>query len=616
MRIRNTVSILIITSLIFFNTVILLSQDNVVTPEDSTAITGMTVPEMVQVLSANFSAGANMVAGIDSSVSLQFVINGNVPVPFSQSAVKQGSEPASAGPDPGLPYFTVRFAMPIPPSYTGKDVAALTGMDSMVYTHNHSPGFEIMPNGDALAVYFSTPSGKREADTSTSFVQARLRYGSEDWDMPGLFFKTRGYNDQSAMLWNDNGKIWFFGGGRDISDMVPFRIATSVDNGASWVFSIPGLDAPASGFTAQPIIDAFRGPDRSIYMAMDGTDAESFLWRSSDDGVTWHDMGGRTGGRHSVITPLDDNGNLLSIGGKNSNTGGWSPMNMSTDWGATWSKSVPSPFPPLGPRQRPSMIRLASGNLLFVSDSYLIGRKKEPPEGWEYGNNCFVAVSKDNGTSWHIKILPVQVPATGKKFPTLGYVTVRQAPNGVIHMLTTINQPCLHYEFNEAWIWSEEGDALPETTGGTVRKFSESYPGGQVRSEWSARICRDGRYLLHGKQTDYYRDGSVQHKATYENGRKYGHEVFYLPDGTKAWSWHRDLKKNTGKWTHYWPDGKKKIESSWNIKPVAPGLQRQFYGYVAEGPARHWDEHGNLVAVYNFLNGDLIDDEPASGKTR
>src|SRR5439155_679501 len=115
---------------------------------------------------------------------------------------------------------------------------------------------------------------------STSFVQARLRYGSEDWDMPELFFKTKNYNDQSGLLWNDGGKIWFFGGGRGISDAVPFRIATSADNGATWSFSIPQLDRPAADYTAQPITSAFRGADGSIYFAMDADGAQSFLWRS------------------------------------------------------------------------------------------------------------------------------------------------------------------------------------------------------------------------------------------------------------------------------------------------------------------------------------------------
>lgn len=566
---------------------------------------------LIHVTAANFSPGANMTT-FDGSNHIQFVIDAATPVPFSQSAVKQSTEPASLGPNPEVPYFTVRFAMPIPPAYTKTDVAALTGMDSRVYRHNHSPGFEILPNGDALAVYFSTPAGKAEADSSTSFVQARLRYGCEDWDMPELFFKTQGHNDQSGLLWNDDGKLWFFGGGRDISDFVPFRMTTSTDNGATWTYSIPQVDKPAASYTAQPITSAFRGPDRSIYFAMDGDGAHSFLWRSSDDGIHWHDMGGRTGGRHSAILPLDDKGNLLSIGGKNSSVEGWSPQNLSTDWGATWSSSEPSPFPPLGTAQRPSLIRLSSGQLLFASDSYMHKLKKAPPDGWEYGDNCFVAISKDNGATWHVKTLPVQIPAHHRiAHPSLGYVTARQAPNGVIHLLTTVTLPCLHYELNEAWIWSDAGDIAPETSGGTIKEFSESYPNGKLRSKWSARICPNGRYLLHGTQMDYYEDGAKQHQVTYANGRKTGEETFWSSDGKKVWTWHRDLKNNRGVWTHYWPNGKKKIESTWNIKPEARDLKRNFFGYVAEGPSRHWDEQGDLIASHHFVNGSPTESDPS-----
>src|SRR5262245_35037254 len=344
-------------------------------------------------------------------------------------------------------------------------------MDPMVFHHNHFPGFEILPNGDALAVYFSTPLGRAEADSSTSFVQARLRYGSEDWDMPELFFKTKNYNDQSGLLWNDNGKLWFFGGGRAISDAVPFRIATSTDNGSTWTFSIPHLHRLSNDYTAQPITIAFRGADGSIYFAMDAKEAESFLWRSSDNGIHWHDMGGRTGGRHSAIVPLDERGNLLAIGGKNSSVNGWSPQNVSTNWGATWSSSIASPFPTLGTAQRPSLIRLASGNLFFATDSYLHKLDRPPPHGWKYGDRCVVALSTNNGATWHIKALPVQLPGHQRtNHPTLGYVTARQAPNGVIHLLTTVSLPCLHYELNEAWIGSDAGDVPTETSGGTIKQ--------------------------------------------------------------------------------------------------------------------------------------------------
>jgi antitoxin component YwqK of YwqJK toxin-antitoxin module len=163
----------------------------------------------------------------------------------------------------------------------------------------------------------------------------------------------------------------------------------------------------------------------------------------------------------------------------------------------------------------------------------------------------------------------------------------------------------LDYEFNEAWILSDAGDITPETTGGKIKAFSESYPNGKIRSKWSARICTNGRYLLNGEETDYYENGAKQHEVVYENGRKKGDETFWTPDGTKVWTWYRDLKTNRGIWTHYWPNGKKKYESTWNLRPEARDLKRQFYGYVAEGPAQHWDEQGKLIASYEFVKGDL-----------
>lgn len=531
--------------------------------------------------------------------------NSEVP-PFAQLAIKQGVEPALFGPDPKIPYFTVRFAMPIPPENATNNVAALTGIDPMVFTHNHSPGFEILPNGDALAVYFSTPPGKSESDPTTSFVQARLRYGAEEWDLPELFFKTENYNDQSGLLWNDNGTIRFFGGGRDISDSVPFRMAISTDNGATWTLSLPQLDKPAEDFTAQPITSAFRGADGAIYFAMDADKAQSFLWRSTDDGIHWHDMGGRTGGRHSVIVPLDNKGNLLSIGGKNSGVNGWSPKSFSTNWGASWSKSIESPFPPLGSAQRPSLIRLADGNLFFVSDAFLNKAGKAPPDGWKFGNDCFVAISTNNGVSWRIKPLPVQLPNYQRGTNgTLGYVTARQAPNGVIHILTTVTQPCLHYELNESWVFSDAGDIAPETSGGTIKEFSEKYSNGKLRSQWSARICPNGRYLVDGREMDFYESGVKQHEVVYASGRKTGGETFWLPDGKKLWSWSHDLKHNRSVWTQYWPNGRKRVESTWNTQPEARDLKRSFFGLVADGPVQEWGEDGKPTHLGNFVNGSL-----------
>lgn len=562
--------------------------------------------ETVSVWAPGFSPVITEASSGPDRIALQTDSNAT---PLCQSAIKQGTEPALFGPDPHVPYFTVDFALPVPPENAQDLEAAFTGMDTNVFTHNHSPGFEILPNGDTLAIYFSTPPGKSESDPSTSFIQARLRYGAVEWDLPELFLKFENHNDQSGLLWNDNGTIRFFGGGRNLSDWVPFKMATSTDNGETWTLSLPQLDEPANDYAAQPITSAFRSADGLIYFAMDGSKSQSFLWRSKDNGVHWQQMAGRTGGRHSVIVPLDDRGDLLSIGGKNSSVYGWSPENFSTNWGASWSKSVASPFPPLGSAQRPSMIRLADGNLFFVSDAWLQKKDQAPPKGWNYGDGCFVAISTNNGTSWRIKAIPVQLPNHQyRRYGTVGYVTARQGPNEDIHILTTETQPCLHYELNEAWIFSDEGDVAPETAGGVVRNFSENFPDGKIRSQWSARICPHGRYLLDGEESDYNDNGSKQHEVTYASGRKTGLETYWSPDGKKLCTWSHDLKDNISVWTQYWPNGRVKSKSSWKTEGQARDLSRSFFGLIADGPAYQWAEDGKPIRACLFTNGAFAGD--------
>lgn len=573
----------------------------------STTLWAQQKEHVYPVLGSQIKAGSNMTApGNEKGETVRFDIMERGQVPFTQSAVRQTSEAVGYAPKGDVPYFTVRYALPVPPAYTKTETAALTGIDRGVYHHHHSPGFEILDNGDALAIYFSSPRGVTENDTAATFVQARLRYGSEEWDMPELFFSTQGGNDQSGLLWKDNGRLWFFGGGRDMSDYVPFRIATSDDNGASWTFCIPQFDKRPADFTAQPITNAFRDPKDNIYMAMDAKGSQSFLWRSNDGGTTWHDMGGRTTGRHSTIVPLDDRGTLLSIGGKNANVEGWTPQNISHDWGRTWDAATPAPFPQLGSGQRPSMIRLQSGALLFVSDGYLHKHGIAAPDGWNKPYDAFVAISKDNGLTWHYKTLPAGLPMDGRQpYTSVGYCVARQSPNGIIHVLTTKSSPGLHYEFNEAWLYSDAGDQQPESTGGEVRTFREYHANGKLKAAWSARICPNGRYLLDGQLTDYYPDGKVQHQAYYQNGRKTGRELFRNPDGTTRWTWERSLITSHGKWTLYWPNGKKRIESLWLTNPQARDAPRHYFGYVADGPAIHYNEEGKAVKTYQFSMGVL-----------
>ena len=143
--------------------------------------------------------------------------------------------------------------------------------------------------------------------------------------------------------------------------------------------------------------------------------------------------------------------------------------------------------------------------------------------------------------------------------------------------------------------------------GGEVKAYSEKYPNGQLKAEWEAKTYPNGRYLLHGTTTDYYADGTVQHKVVYQDGRKTGEELFYNPDGTLRWRWERNLETMRGVWTQYYSNGQKRVESHWNIEPTPRDLDRKFVGYVAEGPATHWNEDGTQKAVYEFVKGEVVE---------
>ncbi|MCM1522818.1 MAG: exo-alpha-sialidase [Muribaculaceae bacterium] len=574
---------------------------------------GWAQDKILRVEASGFTTGANMSAPADSGGTVTHVLADRGFLPYTQQAVHNTSAKEVRGQKDKVgtqPFLRVRYALPIPPCYTAKETAPLVGVDYGVYVHNHSPGFEMLPNGDALAVYFSAPKGLSENDTSTTFVQARRRFGAEEWDMPELFFDTRDGNDQSGLLWQDGGKLWFFGGGRAISSHIPFRMATSDDNGATWTFSVPKVEGGFGDYTPQPVTNAFRDNDGAIYMATDGKSSTSMLWRSSDEGLTWHDMGGRTQARHSTIVPLDDKGTLLSIGGKNASRDGWTPQNISRDYGATWEEKTAAPFPILGSAQRPSLIRLQSGALLLVSDGYLIKKKIAPPESWGKSYNPFVAISKDDGKTWHYKELPYGLPHRERTFlPTLGYSTVRQAPDGTICVLATVARPGYEYEFNEEWIYSDDTAITPAKVAGKVSKSIERYPDGKKKAEWSGGLTAEGRYLLDGKCADYYPSGNKQHEATYDNGLKTGTETLWAEDGTPVWKWERDRKTGTAIWTKYHPNGTPAIVSYWNLNPIPRDVDTtmNYIGYEAHGPSTHYDPQGNVTATYNFVKGELVE---------
>lgn len=390
-------------------------------------------------------------------------------------------------------------------------------------------------------------------------------------DPPDLFLDLPDVDDHAPMLWNDAGRLWFFWGSNRLDAGFPFQWITSDDNGATWSRAhFPLFTTPVGGHSAQPISSAFRDANGRIYVASDAIGPESVLWQSDDNGQTWRDPGGRSGGRHTAFTLMRD-GRILGLGGKSSNIEGFMPKSISSDGGKTYTVTK-TPFPHLGSNQRPALIRLASGRLFMAGD--LQSEKGVQPAGiTERG--CYVALSEDEGETWRRRKLPGTQPHERKdryeqmKGDTLGYAVCRQAPNGNIHLIATMTEPCLHFEFNEAWILHGEnppGDdvALRANTATAirdVREYSDYDAAGRLRGRYRGGIGNDGRFLLQGAQTWYQADGRVEREAGYDLGRLAGIEKLYA-DGVLLWQ--RDHRADgTTVWTNYWPDATIRTQSTW-----------------------------------------------------
>ena len=496
-------------------------------------------------------------------------------VPWVRLCVKQAVPEVLRGPDPAKPHFRKRPLLPIPPENTPRKQILASGLHPAMLWHNHCPGLAVCPNGDVLAVYFT--AAPEEYTPSVAFIGSRLRFGADEWDMPSLFFDLPDACEESPLLWNDNGALWSVTGGVGMPG-VPFKWQTSEDSGATWSEVLfPVFTSPPGPHTEQPINSAFRGKDGTIYMPSDGEGATSVLWVSKDDGRTWFDTGGRTGGRHTTFVELKDGApgqrrGILGIGGKNSDIDGYMPKSISRDGGKTWEISK-TPFPALGANQRPTVIRLESGRLFMAGDwqSY----DGNQPEAVRAAGlrGAYVALSVDTGLSddegetWRIKTLPGVEPHEKKGYPTIGYSVAVQAQNGLIHLVTSMNPQNLHFEMNEAWILSDAEFVETQPANGEIREFEEKYPDGQTKTEWSAMLTNDGRYVFEGRETWWYPGCQVQYEVTYHLGRKVGTEEFFTEDGTKLWSWDHQ-PDGTSIWTQWRPNGTKKSQSAWREKKL------------------------------------------------
>lgn len=522
---------------------------------------------------------------------------------FPNLGIAQSGPAANIGPSSARPWFRKRYLLPTPPENTPPNQLAAfrtLGLPRAFLRHQHSPGLEVASNGDVIFVSFTAVS---ETDPDVALMTTRLRFGADAWDPPDLFLDLPDIDDHAPMLWNDAGTLWFVWGANKLDSGFPFQWLTSRDHGATWsATNFPLFTTSVGGYSAQPITNAFRDRNGRIHIASDAVGPESVLWESDDNGATWRDPVGRSGGRHTAFVELRD-GRLLGMGGKSSQIDNYMPRSISSDGGRTWTISK-TPFCWLGSNQRPALIRLASGRLFFAGD--LQNEKGSQPAGFtEHG--ALVALSDDEGETWRVRRLPGtqphETPARAKQLggDTLGYTVARQAPNGIIHLIATMTEPCLHFEFNEAWILAGDetiaraDDATLRRNTATrvreVREWIERDATGRIRLRYSGGIADDGRFVLQGKATWFLADGKAQRVADYALGVLVGRETFRDATGTLAWTRDHGADAATPTtFTTYWPNGAVRTRSTW----------RDLH---AEGPATLYAPDGREVMRAEFAHG-------------
>jgi formylglycine-generating enzyme required for sulfatase activity len=534
--------------------------------------------------------------------------------PFILQCIKQTDSYVRKRPDPKTPYFKVRPILPTPPENTQIPSAIQdTGLAPGILAHNHSPALVACPNGDLLVVYYSSSASSAESWPNIAFVGVRLRFGAQQWDMPEVIRDFGDINEYHTLLWNDNGTIYMFTGAIGLQDN-PFEWCTSNDSGATWTeFEFPKLVGKIGLYDAKPIASAFRDKDNTIYMASDGKRgdpaalerANSLLWATDNEGKTWYDTGGRTHGRHTIFVTLKD-GSIMGMGGKQSDINGYMPKSISFDKGKTWQKSI-TPFPALASNQRPSLVRLSSGRLFFASDYQTKGDGRAPEGVKERGS--LVALSDDEGMTWHIKTLEAATPHEGAVVPrpvykkdrrgnwdghkhkhdTIGYSVAIEGTNGMIHLISSMNQPNLHFEMNEAWILDSSQTGMQPEPVGKIRSYEEKYPDRKIKAAWSVKITDDGQYLLDGKQSWYYQSGQEKWLVEYKDGYKTGTETYWRSNGTKKWQWQHKAD-GVGTWTQWWPNGTKKAQSHWK-------------NHNCQGVANRWNPEGKLISQTEYFDG-------------
>lgn len=556
------------------------------------------------------------------------VVMGRFPTPkgiqcppwISVGVRQEMAAPSFGGEQEMIPYFRKRYLFPVPPDNCTAREISCAGFPPVFRHHHHSPAFTAAPNGDLLYSVYST---YHEYDAESGLMGMRFRFGEDQWSYPDVFLNPVGVNDHASLFHTSpDGRIYHFWGWQQLDHAFPFQYVVSDDNGEHWSeVRFPLFRDKAEWVCRQPVNTCIDASDGTFYLTADASSgikvddtgvqrvgSASVLWRSRDGLKTWENPKARTAGRHTTAVERKD-GSILAMGGKNTDMDGFMPGAITRDGGDSY-EVFKTGFPALNSGQRPSILRLFSGRLVFCGDYQT--KKNLKPEALKDRSGSYAAWSDDDGETWTFKQL--WGTQNRKKTPdmfggasTLGYSAMKQSPDGLIHIVCSNVHPLLHLCFNESWLLGDDTPEPPEAelmasyasklvTERTV--YQEYYAGGGLRCRYSGGIADDGRFLLDGPETFWYENGSIMTESTYTLGKKTGYFTYFDSQGkpVKRFIYPEIPGDDLEEWYEtFWP-GTDRVKS-----------RAFFRNRIAEGKAVRYSRAGEVLEEVNFHDGKLDD---------
>ncbi|MEX0771206.1 MAG: SUMF1/EgtB/PvdO family nonheme iron enzyme [Balneolaceae bacterium] len=371
------------------------------------------------------------------------------------------------------------------------------------FYHNHQPDITEMPNGDLMAIWYTT---KSETGRYLRQAASRLRYGQNEWDPASIFWNVPDRNDHGNALWWDGDETIYHLSGLSAAATwgnLAMILRTSTDNGVTW--SPARIINPEHGLRNQVISSMIRTNEGHLIVAADAVSigqGGTAIHLSKDGGKTWKDPGGTIAGIHASVVQLED-GRLMAFG-RGDNIDGQMPKSISDDMGETWTYSA-SEFPPITSTQRLVLLRMKEGPLFFAS--FADNMMFEDSSGkMQHGSGLFAAVSYDEGKTWPVKrlIAPEMESANrwmetarGRHFlwtphtaEPRGYLAGTIAQNGLVHLISTTQ----HYTFNLKWLETPP-ERVDEPRLPSKAVLPVQFTGGELPSAASL----PGRWVFHGQ---------------------------------------------------------------------------------------------------------------------